>query len=160
MKTFIIDDHEKIEEIIRSAQTCFIAINDPGNAPYIIPMNFGYENGTFYLHSGHKGKKIDLAQNDNRISLSLHGNTRLVFQHPDVACSYSMSAESIVCEGKVRFITDYDEKIKCLNTIMRHYTQRDFKYNAPAVNNICIWELKPEQISCKSFGNSAKRQII
>ena len=157
MKTYTINDFGKIEEIIKSAQTCFIGINNPEGAPYIIPMNFGYENGTFYLHSGPEAKKTELIRNDNRISLSLHGNTKLVFQHPEVACSYSMSAESIICEGKVKFITDYDEKIRCLNIIMRHYTNREFKYNAPAVNNICIWEIKPEQIFCKSFGNSAKR---
>lgn len=157
MKTYTINDFEKIEEIIRSAQTCFIGINDPGNAPYVIPMNFGYENGIFYLHSGPEGKKLDLIHNDNRISLSLHGNTRLVYQHPEVACSYSMSAESIVCEGKAEFVTGYDEKIQCLNIIMRHYAKREFRYNAPAVNNIRIWKIKPEQIFCKSFGNSAKR---
>lgn len=89
MKTYTINDFEKIEEIIKSAQTCFIGINNPGSAPYIIPMNFGYENGTFYLHSGPEGKKTELIRNDNRISLSLHGNTKLVFQHPEVACSYS-----------------------------------------------------------------------
>ena len=151
-----VTDYNKMIEILKLCDCCRIGLVDDKGA-YIVPMNFGYENGTFYLHSGPEGKKTELIRNDNRISLSLHGNTKLVFQHPEVACSYSMSAESIICEGKVKFITDYDEKIRCLNIIMRHYTNREFKYNAPAVNNICIWEIKPEQIFCKSFGNSAKR---
>ena len=42
MKTYTINDFGKIEEIIKSAQTCFIGINNPEGAQYIIPMNFGY----------------------------------------------------------------------------------------------------------------------
>ena len=51
MKTFIIEDKQRIESIILHCDACFVGITDLEGNPYVVPMNFGYENDILYLHS-------------------------------------------------------------------------------------------------------------
>lgn len=76
----------------------------------------------------------------------------LVYMHKQIACSYSMKSRSIICKGKVRFIEDMDEKRRILDLLMKQYTDNACSYAEPAVRNVKIWEVKVDEISCKSFG--------
>lgn len=58
MKTIVIEDKQRIESIILQADACFVGITDLEGNPYVVPMNFGYENDTLYLHSGPEGGKM------------------------------------------------------------------------------------------------------
>ena len=44
MKTLIIEDKQRIESIILHCDACFVGIIDLEGNPYVVPMNFGYEN--------------------------------------------------------------------------------------------------------------------
>ena len=65
MKTIVIEDKQRIESIILQADACFVGITDLEGNPYVVPMNFGYENDTLYLHSGPEGGKIEMLQLSN-----------------------------------------------------------------------------------------------
>lgn len=60
MKTVIIENQQQVEEIISRCDICFVGITDPEGNPYVIPMNFGYQEGVIYLHSGPTGSSIDM----------------------------------------------------------------------------------------------------
>ena len=141
MKTITITDRAQIEDIIRKCPYCTVGITDGEGNPYVVPMNFAWENDTVYLHSGPEGSKIEM-----------------VVRHPQVcinfceACSYSMKSRSVICKGKVRFIEDMDEKRRILDVLMKQYTDNACNYAEPAVRNVKIWEVKVDEISCKSFG--------
>ena len=136
MKTITITDRSQIEDIIRKCPYCTVGIIDGEGNPYVIPMNFAWENDTIYLHSGPEGSKVD----------------ELVYMHKQIACSYSMKSRSVICKGKVRFIEDMDEKRRILDLLMKQYTDNACSYAEPAVRNVKIWEVKVDEISCKSFG--------
>lgn len=126
--------------------------------PYVLPMCFGFRDNTFYFHSGKEGSKLDILSRNPHVCITLNDGEKIVYQHLDVACSYSMSSHSVVARGEAVFIDDYDEKVHALDVIMQHYASRRFKYGVPAVNNVRIWKVCVSEISCKSFGNRAKRQ--
>ncbi len=158
MKTITITNSQIICDTIDKCGICFVGITQPDGMPYVIPMCFGFHDNTFYFHSGLEGDKLDFLKNNPRVCITLSEGEQLVFQHSDVACSYSMKSHSIIAQGEVAFIDDYDEKVKALDIIMQHYTKRKFTYGIPAVNNVRIWKVSNPEISCKSFGNRAKRQ--
>ena len=157
MKTIEITDYEKIESLIAKSKTCYIALCGTDGMPYVLPMNFAYKEGAFYLHSGQHGRKADILKQNRRICICIATEGELVWQHPDVACSYSMRSQSLIAEGKVEFVDDFDQKTEALNIFMHHYTRRRFGYSAPAVNNVLVWRVKPDKISCKAFGLRPKR---
>lgn len=152
MKTFSIEEPERIETLIRSCKVCFVGMADEKGHPYVLPMNFGYEKGVIYLHSAQEGRSIRTMEKNRNICVTFCSEPELIRQHPDVACSYRMRATSVVCEGEVRFEEDFTEKEKALDIIMRQYTEKKFTYSAPAVNNVKIWKLTIEKVAAKEFG--------
>ena len=128
MKTFIIEDKQRIESIILHCDVCFVGIVDMEGNPYVVPMNFGYEDGIIYLHSGPEGSKVEMLEHNNNVCITFSLGRKLVYQHEKVACSYSMRSESAMCRGKVEFVEDMEEKRGALDIIMCHYTNNEFNY--------------------------------
>lgn len=152
MKTVVFEDKERIEEVISKSEICFVGMVDTENTPYVIPMNFGYQDGVIYLHSGPEGRAINILNRNNQVCITFSIDHELVFQHPKVACSYRMKAKSVICYGKVNFIEELDDKRKALDIIMRHYSGREFQYSEPAVKNVKIWEVPLDRVSAKEYG--------
>ena len=156
MRTSFITDKKEIEEIIHHCDVCFIGLIERDGSPYVIPMNFGYSEGEIILHSGPEGNHVNLIGIDNRICVTFCSERKLVYQHPDVACSYSMLSKSVVCKGKVTFIEDLTEKEAAMNMTMKNYTDKTFKYSKPALLNVKIWRVSIEDMTAKSFGQNFK----
>ena len=156
MRTSFITDKEEIESIINQCKICFIGLTEKDGTPYVIPMNFGYIDGDIILHSAPEGKHISLLEINNRICVTFCSDTKLAYQHPDVACSYSMTSKSVVCKGFVTFIEDLNEKERTLNSMMRKFTDRDFKYSTPALRNVKVWRVTVDEITSKAFGQNFK----
>ena len=152
MKTIAITNPTEIEEIIRRCPYCMVGLTDEEGNPYVVPMNFAYEAGTIYLHSGPDGGKIEMARRHPQVCIPFCEGHELVYMHQQIACSYSMKSRSVICRGMVRFITEMEEKRRVLNLLMRQYTDNECRMAEPAVRNVLIWEIKVEQMSCKSFG--------
>ena len=152
MKTFSIEEKEKTEKILTSGQICFVGFSDELGIPYVLPMNYGYEDDVVYLHSGTEGKALRILENNPNVCITFCTEPKLIWQHPDVACSYRMQSESVICNGKVVFEEVFEEKVNAMNIIMRQYTDRDFKYSVPAINNVKIWKVTIDTIAAKEFG--------
>ncbi len=154
MKTVEIEEKEKIEAIINQCDICFVGITGLDQNPYVIPMNFGYKDGVIYLHSGPTGSSLEMLAKNNNVCITFSPDHKIVYQHPEVACSYSMQSKSVICRGKVGFIEDIEQKREILNIIMKHYTNREFTYSDPAVRNVRIWKISIDKVSAREFGVS------
>ncbi|WP_418698825.1 pyridoxamine 5'-phosphate oxidase family protein [Bacteroides sp.] len=152
MKTITITDTAQIEEIIRKCPYCMVGITDAEGHPYVIPMNFAYENGVIYLHSGPEGSKVEWAALHPQVCITFCEGHELVYMHQQVACSYSMKSRSVVCRGTVHFIEEMEEKRRVLDILMKQYTKNECRYAEPALRNVKIWEVKAEEMTCRSFG--------
>jgi len=156
MRTSFITDQTEIESIIDQCDICFVGITETDGTPYVIPMNFGYLNGEIILHSAPEGKHLSLLKLSNRICVTFCSNRKLVYQHPDVACSYSMNSQSVVCKGSVTYIEDLAEKAEAMNQVMKKFSDRTFAYSTPALRNVKVWRVSVDEITAKSFGQNFK----
>jgi nitroimidazol reductase NimA-like FMN-containing flavoprotein (pyridoxamine 5'-phosphate oxidase superfamily) len=156
MRTTIITDKIEMESIIDQCDICFLGMVELDGSPYVIPMNFGYCNGDIILHSAPEGKHLHLVENNNKVCVTFCSDRKLVYQHPDVACSYSMLSKSVLCKGKVSFIEDLNEKAETLNSMMSKFSDRKFKYSTPALANVKVWRIKVEEMTAKAFGQNFK----
>lgn len=160
MRTYSIEEEQRIERIIKSCRLCHVGMADENGKPYVLPMNFGYEPGVVYLHSAQEGHSISILEKNPQVCITFCSEPGLAWQDEEVACSYRMRGESVICCGRVVFEEDFDEKVKALNCIMRQYSDREFNYSAPAVRNVKIWKVELEDITAREFGvpnkNAAK----
>lgn len=152
MKTLNHTNEALIEQIIRSCDVCYAGMIDQTGMPYVIPMNFGYNNGIIYLHSAQEGSCIEMLEHNPKICITFCTERELVYQHPEVACSYRMRTKSVICRGVVEFVEEPEQKREALDILMKQYTDRTFVYSEPSVRNVKIWRVKPESIGCKEFG--------
>ncbi|NLK15828.1 MAG: pyridoxamine 5'-phosphate oxidase family protein [Bacteroidales bacterium] len=151
-RTIWITEDEQINEVIKSADTCSLAMVDENGKPYVILMNFGYKDGVFYFHSDPKGKKIDCLKRNPSVSIALSTNHRYFHQNENVACSYGLSYRSLYAQGEIKFIEDKEQKIEALKIFMKQYSDKDFTFSDPAVNNVIVFILKPKELKCKQYG--------
>ncbi|MDD3322004.1 MAG: pyridoxamine 5'-phosphate oxidase family protein [Paludibacter sp.] len=156
MRTSFITDREEMESVINQCQICFIGLTEKDGTPYVIPMNFGYIDGDIILHSAPEGKHLGLLELSNRICVTFCTDTKLAYQHPAVACSYSMTSKSVVCKGSVTFIEDLAEKERTLSSMMKKFTDREFRYSKPALQNVRVWRVTVDQMTSKAFGQNFK----
>ena len=119
-------------------------------------MNFGYEDEIIYLHSAQEGHSISILEKNPNVCITFCTDPKLMWQDEEVACSYRVRADSVICRGKVVFEDEYDEKVNALNIIMRQYSDREFSYSAPSVKNVKIWKVALENVSAREFGVPSK----
>ncbi|NLX66322.1 MAG: pyridoxamine 5'-phosphate oxidase family protein [Bacteroidales bacterium] len=159
MRTYSIEESHRIKRIIDGCRLCYVGMADENGKPYVLPMNFGYEEGVLYLHSAQDGSSISILEKNPRVCITFCTDPQLVWQDEEVACSYRMRAESVICHGEVVFEENYDEKVKALNCIMRQYSDREFNYSTPAVKNVKIWKVAMDEVSAKEFGVPSKNVV-
>ncbi len=143
---------EDIRSIIDKCDACYVGMVDLEGKPYVLPFNFGFDDGVIYLHSAAEGKKIDILKQNREVCVAFSTDHQLFHRHEPVACSYGMKYRSVLAHGKVVFIEDYEEKEKVLNIFMRKYTGKDFSFNAPAVNNVCVYKVEVTKFEGKESG--------
>ncbi len=144
-----ITDLKSIEEIIFKAKVFRLAMSLE-NIPYIVPLNFGYQNKTIYFHSAKKGKKIDILRQNNKVCFEFDIDCELV--QSEKACNWGMKFRSVIGLGKAELIDSFVEKQKALEIIMRQYTKKHFKFPEKQLNNTLLWKIVIEQIAGKKSG--------
>jgi len=152
MKPRTVKLQDEINSIINKCYVGYIAMIGEDGTPYVIPMNFGIEGNYIYFHSAREGKKINNLKKNKHVSVAFSTDHQMYIRNESVACSYTMKYRSVLAHGFVEFIDNYYDKIAGLNVIMKHYTGRDFSYNAPAVNNVCVFRIVVEKFESRVYG--------
>ncbi|MHC4725814.1 MAG: pyridoxamine 5'-phosphate oxidase family protein [Planctomycetota bacterium] len=144
-----INDIAAIEDIIRKAQVCRLALSENGQ-PYIIPLCFGYKNITLYFHTALEGKKLDILRKNNNVCFEIDTDRELV--KGKKACNCSMKYRSVIGFGKAELIEDIELKRKALNIIMQNYYEGFFKYPDVSIQNTVIIKVEIESMTGKKLG--------
>lgn len=146
-----ITDINEIEDVLRSARVCRIALFD-GEYPYIIPMCFGYDltggKLEIYFRCEEKGKKMELLKANGKAAFEidkLHG-----IEKTDSACGFSANYHSITGAGTIEVITGI-EKITGLNLLMKKYFggTPESKYPEQQLNSFAILKFTANEFCCK-----------
>ena len=154
MRTLLIENRDEINAIIKACKTCYLAMAE-NNEPYVLPMNFALENDTVILHSAQSGRMWETLKKNPKVCINWTLGEELKWQDERVGCSYRVKSKSVLVEGEVEFIDDYNEKYRLLEVLMTQYSNREFKFNEPAVKNVGIIKVNIIKITAKEFGAKA-----
>jgi len=154
MRTLFIENREKIDKVIRACKTCYLAMSD-SDFPYVLPMNFALDGDVLILHSAQSGRMWETIKRNPNVCINWTLGEELKWQDVRVGCSYRVKSKSVLAEGKVEFVDDFEEKTRCLKLLMNQYSDRDFKFSKPAVENVGIIKVIIEKLTAKEFGAKA-----
>ena len=154
MRTNFIEDRVEIDKIIKACKTCYVAMAD-NNMPYVLPMNFGWVDNTIILHSAQHGRMWETLKKNPKVCINWTLGEELAWQDEHVGCSYRVKSKTVLVEGTVEFIDDYDEKERLMKATMAQYSTREFSFNAPAIKNVGVMKVHVDKITAKEFGAKA-----
>lgn len=154
MRTNFIENRKEIDEVIRACKTCYLAMS-VDDKPYVLPMNFALDGDVVILHSAQEGRLWESILKNPNVCINWTLGEELAWQDVRVGCSYRVKSKSVVWEGPVEIVEDNDEKYRCLEVLMKQYSDREFKFGKPAVKNVGIFKVSINVLSAKEFGAKA-----
>jgi hypothetical protein len=146
-----IKSRKEIEGIIKKAKVCRVGFVDE-KKPYVLPFNFGYEKGTFFIHCAVSGRKLELLRKNKNVCVEIDGDHELKGGLKE-ACRSGFKYRSVVCEGKADIIRSGPGKITALNAIMKQQTGKTgWKYIEESVRRTLIIRIRSGKLSGKKSG--------
>lgn len=146
-----ITDYNKMIEILSACDCCRLGLIDE-NGAYIVPLNFGYEEADgkllLYFHGAAVGKKIELIRTQKTASFEMDRKHELV--EGKIACAYSYLYQSIMGNGTIQILNEYEEKIHALKVLMSHYSDKgEWDFKREHVDTIAVIKMEITNWSCK-----------
>jgi len=130
-----IKDRSEIDAIIRSCQVCRLGLCD-GREPYVVPLCFGYDGQTLYLHAATEGRKLNILRENNRVCFEFDIVKRMV--EAEDACSWGLRYQSVIGFGTAEVVEEPEEKRRGLSLLMAQYSDREFSFPDQAVQRTCV----------------------
>jgi len=144
----------EIDAIIRDCEVCRLALA-VADEPYLVPVSFGYDGLNLYFHTAAAGRKIDFISANNRVCFEFDRDVRLV-EHPDRACKWTFTFESVIGFGTVHELCTAEEKAGGLNRIMEQYSGRRWEFDPAALGQTRVWRIAITSVTGK---RSATKEV-
>ena len=153
-----ITDPKIISDMLESIEFGTLALCS-NNKPYSLPLNFVEIKGEIFFHGAKKGRKIETIKENPSASFSLVDSYSLLpsyFSTDDgKACPATHMFKSIIMDGVIEFVENYDEKANALGELMKKL-QKEGKYiplnhemYKKAINATCVYKLITTDIKAK-----------
>lgn len=146
-------DESKILEIIDSCKVIHLAVFDD-LAPYVLPLNFGYEvkgdEYVFYIHCAKEGKKLDLIRRNPNVGFEMECAVQLTAADKTNPCTYGCNYKSVVGKGRAEIVEDIDEKCHALKLLMLHNANKDFDFGKEQAECVGIIRVTSEDLRAKA----------
>ncbi len=141
-----ITERSAIDDVINRCLVCRLGLSDDG-FPYVVPMNFGYEGDTLFLHSAREGKKLDILRKNNRVCVEFDTDVEIISS--DDAFGWSARYACVMGFGTAWLVDDPAEKRKAYDALMLHYAGKTFEYPDPCVDCSIIIKITLDSVSGK-----------
>ena len=143
-------DPEQIRHILDAGKVLHLGLA-VDNEPYVVPMNYGYifeeDRLVLYLHSGVRGKKLDMIQVNPKVFFEIDCDL-LPFEGV-VPCQYGLSYSSIMGRGEARIVEDVEEKKQAMSILMKTQTEKDFSFEDRLVSIVAVIRIDVSEYTAK-----------
>jgi nitroimidazol reductase NimA-like FMN-containing flavoprotein (pyridoxamine 5'-phosphate oxidase superfamily) len=156
---FRIKNKELIDKILDNNEYGTLALCKD-NIPYSVPLNFSILNDCIYFHGAKKGKKVDIIEANANASFSVVENYSLIQSYfstkDNLACPATHFFKSIIVQGKIQFVSDYEEKADALESLMqklqpegKYIPLKDKDVYEKKINGVLVYKLVIDNIEGK-----------
>lgn len=115
-----VTSREWMLDVLREGLYAEVALTGP-EGPYVVPVNYGFEEGRFIFHGAPEGLKFSMILADPRVCFNVVTDTELIRDDLDPS-EYSMKYKSVTGRGRARLPEDLAEKRAALQAVMKHYS--------------------------------------
>ncbi|WP_027188513.1 pyridoxamine 5'-phosphate oxidase family protein [Desulfovibrio cuneatus] len=155
-----IQDPKVLDAIM--TQSNYVVLGLPGHeAPYLVPMNFGWHNQCLYMHSARAGRKIRMLQDAGGklpVSAVLVGKAD-VYDPGHGATEITTHYASVFMEGTLEEVTTLQEARAGMQAILTQAKAGDQPFSDEALKSTAVLRLTPHTISGKQNPGAAAAAI-
>jgi uncharacterized protein len=144
-----ITDPKRIEAILDSARICRIGLVD-GNAPYVVPVCFGYRDNAVYFHCATAGRKLDILRKNPRVCVEAESDAE--FLPDDRPCGWGLRYTSVIGVGVAVILEEPGAKRRGLGILMAHYTEGPFVFPDGVLARTAVVRIDMESWTGKASG--------
>ena len=130
------------------------------DGPYVVPLNYLFAEDCIYLHSGPKGKKIEVLRNDPRVCFLVdEAGPQVTWNR---GCGISQIYESVMCFGRAEFVEGLEERRRILEMMVRRFLPPDspFPLLDKNVANTVVIRIRVEWMTGKANPISPLHSVI
>ncbi len=142
-----ITTRSEIDEIINKAEVCRLAFAKD-NEPYLVPVSFGYDGKSIFVHTAKEGKKIEFLEANDRVCFEFETDAKIV-THETIGCKWTASFKSVIGYGRMQKIIDEADALLALNQIMLKYSGKEWDFTNKDLSRVYLWKIEIEEISGK-----------
>ena len=122
-----ITDADELHRILDDALVLRLGLVDDGR-PYVVPLNFGREGDTLYLHCAAEGRKLRCLRAQPQVCVEVDRLIR-VTTGPSACGAWTSHYESVIGFGTATVVDDEEERRRGLQAIMAKYSgRRDWEF--------------------------------
>jgi len=143
------DQLAEAERVLARSCVCHIAMCAEG-VPYVVPVNFGYEPGRLYFHTGPRGRKLEFLKANPRVCFAVEADCELVLT--ERACGCSMKFRSVIGSGRAELVEDPGEKARALAAIARQVGMNYKPSPGDPLPRTVVVRIGIEEMTCRTKG--------
>jgi uncharacterized protein len=140
-------NNEHVNIVLKNALYCRIGMADK-NLPYVVTVNFGYDESYIYFHGSEKGKKVDIITANPNVCFQLDYGAEILSSAK--SCNWGTKFRSIIGYGKVELLSNEKEKEKALLAIMEKYSgKKEHEFNEHVMAHTNVYRIKRNNIEAR-----------
>lgn len=151
-----VTEMETICEFLKQSKIGYLGLSDQMQ-PYVVPLNFVWQNSSIYFHGANEGKKLRIMTANNQacftVSEELGTIASPIPAHTDTAYF------SVMVFGSVEKVTDPKERVEIMQAMLDKYVPGYFnnplasahleKYQSSLGSKTAVFKLKAKKITGK-----------
>ncbi len=145
-----IEDEKEIEGILGRAQVGRLGLAD-GDEPYVVPLNFVYDDGRIIFHSGIEGRKLDILKKNPKVCFEVDELDKVAI-NVEAPCFSTTHYHSVIIAGTANSIEDHAEKAAAVDLLMKKYAPGKKYDEIPefAFAIVTVWEINIDKMTAKA----------
>ena len=140
----------EIDEIIHKSDICRLAFANK-NIPYLVPVSFGYDGNSIFIHTAKTGRKIDFIEANNLVCFEFDVDVKTI-EDEAVPCKWTSAYKSVIGYGKLFELLDFEGQENAINQIMQHYSGKKWEFDEKMLQSVKLWKIVIDEISGKQSG--------
>lgn len=117
--TDTLSDLAEMESILQREHLGYLGLADRDGRPYVVPLNYSYNDGRILFHCALEGAKLDCIRANPSVCFVVGRQIGDVREHHGEPCH--VDSDSVLCFGTARIVEDLAERALLLNLFNRRY---------------------------------------
>lgn len=140
-------NYEHVNIVLKNGLYCRIGMAN-NNLPYVVTVNFGYDEEYIYFHGSQKGRKVDMITANPNVCFEIDYGAEILSS--EKSCNWGTKFRSIIGYGKVELLSNDKDKDKALLAIMQKYSgKNEHQFNEHVKAHTNVYRIKRNNIEAR-----------